>query len=170
MSNAKAIRKASASAWGARKNNGAKLMQITVDACQHAMGESGDWTVLANHIARGLSEGAAPEVRNIKLIVNAVIPGVTMAKDEKQPTGLRISVKKAKLSNSGMDKVADLIERKVSLSGTAIRESLAPKSEGDDKKDFDVNAWANREVKKHTRAEIDAMIAALQARRNEAKS
>ena len=169
MSNAKEIRKASGLAWTARKNNGAKLMQITVDACQHAMGDSGDWTVLANHIARGLSDGASAEVRNIKLIVNAVLPGITMSKDAKQPTGLRISVKNAKLSNSGMDKVADLIERKVSLSGTAIREALAPKSD-EDKKDFDVNEWANREVKKHTRAEIDAMIAALQARRGEAKA
>ena len=170
MSNATTIRKASGAAWAARKNNGAKLMQITVEACQHAVGGDGDWTVLANHIARGLSEGASAEVRNIKLIVNAVLPGITMAKDEKQPTGLRINVKKAKLSNSGMDKVVDLIERKVSLSGTAIREALAPKSDKDDAKDFDANAWANREVKKHTRAEIDAMIAALQARRGEAKS
>jgi hypothetical protein len=170
MSNAKTIRKASGAAWGARKNNGAKLMQITVDACQHAMGDSGDWTVLANHIARGVSEGAAAEVRNIKLIVNAVLPGITMKADKKQPTGMRISVKDAKLSNSGVDAVASLIERKVSLSGTAIREVLAPKSDKDDAKDFDANAWANREVKKHTRAEIDAMIAALQARRGEAKA
>lgn len=169
MSNAKAIRKASASAWTGRKNNGAKLMQITVDACHHAIGDSGDWTVLANHIARGISEGAAAEVRNIKLIVNAVLPGITMKADKKQPTGLRINTKGARLSNSGVDAVAGLIERKVSLSGTAIREALAPKSQKSDK-EFDANAWANREVKKHTRAEIDAMIAALQARRNEAAS
>lgn len=169
MSKDKAIRKASAAAWTGRKNNGAKLMQITVDACHHAVGKDGDWTVLANHIARGISEGANAEVRNIKLIVNAVLPGVKMMADKKQPTGLRIIMKEAKLSNSGADAVAGLIERKVSLSGTAIREALAPKSDKTDA-EFDAKAFAQRQVKARSRSEIDAMIAALQAVREQAAS
>lgn len=169
MSVAKQIRAASSAAWTGRKNNGAKLMQITVDACRHAMGDSGDWTVLANHIQRGVAEGANAEVRNIKLIVNAVIPGVVMKADKSQPSGMRINTKGASLSNSGVDKVVNLMERKVSLSGTAIREELATDKE---KKtgEFDPAKTATNFVKKHTRAEVDAMIAALQARRNEAKS
>ena len=169
MSTSKKIRKASAKAWTGRKENGAVLMQVTLDACRHAVGESGDWTVLANHIARGMADGAAAEVRNIKLIINAVLPGIVMRSDKKQPSGLFISVKDVEISNSGADAVVSLIERNVSLSGTAIREALKPESDKEEKQ-FDANEWANRTVKKHSRAEIDAMIAALQARRGEASA
>ena len=57
--------------------------------------------------------------------------------------------------------VMDMVQRKVSLSGTAIKAALVGKQE---KPEFDVTAWADRIVKAHP-DQIDAMIAALQAKR-----
>ena len=129
----KEIRKSSTSAWSNRAKSSAKLMQITVDATLHAMGDSGDWTVLAHHIKKGLDNGAPPkEMANIKLIAMSIADGMTMKKDEAQPTGIKISMKKAVRNDDAISKVDALIERKVSIGGTAIGEALNPKSDDDD--------------------------------------
>ena len=129
----KEIRKSSTSAWSNRAKSSAKLMQITVDATLHAMGDSGDWTVLAHHIKKGLDNGApSKEMANIKLIAMSIADGMTMKKDEAQPTGIKISMKKAVRNDDAISKVDALIERKVSIGGTAIGEALNPKSDDDD--------------------------------------
>tara|TARA_R110001583_G_scaffold54160_2_gene166232 strand:- start:254 stop:769 length:516 start_codon:yes stop_codon:yes gene_type:complete len=129
----KEIRKSSTSAWSNRAKSSAKLMQITVDATLHAMGDSGDWTVLAHHIKKGLDNGApSKEMANIKLIAMSIADGMTMKKDEAQPTGIKISMKKAVRNDDAISKVDALIERKVSIGGTAIGEALDPKSDDDD--------------------------------------
>ena len=134
----KEIRKSSTNAWSNRAKSSAKLMQITVDATLHAMGDSGDWTVLAHHIKKGLDNGApSKEVANIKLIAMSIADGMTMKKDEAQPTGIKISMKKAVLSDDAIITVGALIERKVSIGGTAIGEALNPKSDEDDDAELD---------------------------------
>ena len=134
----KEIRKSSTSAWSNRAKSSAKLMQITVDATLHAMGDSGDWTVLAHHIKKGLDNGApSKEMANIKLIAMSIADGMTMKKDEAQPTGIKISMKKAVRNDDAINKVDALIERKVSIGGTAIGEALDPKSDEDDDIELD---------------------------------
>ena len=134
----KEIRKSSTHAWSNRAKSSAKLMQITVDATIHAMGDSGDWTVLAHHINKGLDNGApSKEMANIKLIAMSIADGMTMKKDEAQPTGIKISMKKAVRNDDAISKVDALIERKVSIGGTAIGEALDPKSDDDDEAELD---------------------------------
>jgi len=129
----KEIRKSSTNAWTNRAKSSGKLMQITIDATLHAMGDSGDWTVLAHHIAKGIANGApSKEMANIKLIAMKIADGMTMKTDETQPTGIKISMKKAVLNDDAINTVGGLIERKVSIGGTAIKEALDPKSDDDD--------------------------------------
>ena len=110
----KEIRKSSTSAWSNRAKSSAKLMQITVDATLHAMGDSGDWTVLAHHIKKGLDNGApSKEMANIKLIAMSIADGMTMKKDEAQPTGIKISMKKAVLNDDAISKVDALVARRL---------------------------------------------------------
>ena len=85
MSNAKTIKNASTRAWSARANNGATVLQVTLDAVDHAFGESGDWTVLAHHLRKGIDAGAKREVDNIKLVIRSVVPDIKIVADEKQP-------------------------------------------------------------------------------------
>ena len=131
----KGIRKSSTNAWSNRAKSSAKLIQITVDATLHAMGDSGDWTVLAHHISKGIANSApAKEMANIKLIATSVAVGMTIKKDDKQPTGIRIGMKDAE-TDASIDviaKIDDLIERKVSIGGTAIGDALDPKSDETD--------------------------------------
>lgn len=158
------IRSASTSAWTTRANSSGKLMQITVDACRHAMGDSGDWTVLAHHLSKGIASGAKKEVDNLKLVIKAVLPGITMVKDADQPTGIRISLKAATLSNSGIDNVQTLIERKVALGGTAIKAALVEEKEKKEKS-FDPKAKAKTVIKGLSSAQVDALIASIQVER-----
>jgi len=164
MSNAKQLRNASTRAWSTRTKNGAAILQLTMDAIDHAFGEAGDWTVLAHHIRKGIDSGATREVANIKLVVRKVAEGATIATDEKQPTGLRMSFKNAVKNNWATSVVQELIDRNVSISGTAIRAALEPEKEEKAKSDFDVKKWAERQKKAHP-DQLEAMIAALQALR-----
>lgn len=163
MTTAKQLRNASTRAWTARSNNGAAILKLTLDAIDHAFGESKDWTVLAHHIKKGMDAGATREVANIKLVVRKVAEGATLTTDEKQPTGLRLNFKNAVKNNWATDVVHELIDRKVSISGTAIRSALEPEEEKA-KSDFDVKKWAERQKKAHP-DQLEAMIAALQALR-----
>ena len=165
MSNAKTIKNASTRAWSARANNGATVLQVTLDAIDHAFGDSGDWTVLAHHLRKGIDAGAKREVDNIKLVIRSVVPDIKIVADDKQPTGIRIKMKGAVKNNHATSIVHDLIERKVSISGTAIKNALMPEEEKEKKeKTFDAKAWAQRQVKNNP-DQLEAMIAALQALR-----
>lgn len=165
MTDAKNLRNSSTRAWNTRAKNGQAILQLTLDAIDHAMGESGDWTPLAHHISKGIASGADREVANVKLVIRKVAEGATVAKDEKQPTGLRVNLKKAVKNNWATSVVHDLIERNVSISGTAIREALMTDDEkNENKQDFDAQNWAKRQVKANP-DQLEAMIAALQALR-----
>jgi len=160
---AKSMRKQSRAWWTGRKNNGANLITGVIDRIRVAKGPDGDWTLLAHHLACGIADGDQKAVSNLRIVCEAVLPGISIAVDKKQPTGLRIKLGEGEISNSGVSKVMDLVNKKVSLSGTAIKAALV-EAKDKEEKTFDAAAWADRVAKAHPK-EIDAMIAALQAKR-----
>lgn len=124
MFTSKELRGKSNAVWNGRMKSSANIMTLTLNMVDHAMGESGDWTPLAHHLAKAKELGADRELANVKLIVRSLAPGVKMIKDEKQPSGIRMSFKDATKSNQARDIVMDLIARKVSITGTAIGTAL----------------------------------------------
>jgi len=137
MFTSKELRAKSNAIWTGRMKSSSNIMTLTLNMVDHAMGESGDWTPLAHHLAKAKSVGADRELANVKLIVRSLAPGVKIAKDEKQPSGIRLSFKEATKSNQARDIVMDLIARKVSITGTAIGTAL-----GQDKAKRDVTPEA----------------------------
>ena len=157
----KAMKKQSRGWWTARKNNGANIIEGTIDRIRVAKGADKDWTLLANHLANGIADGDTKAVSNLRVICEAIVPSIKIAVDKKQPTGLRITMGDADIDEGAVAVVMDMVQRKVSLSGTAIKAALVGKQA---KPEFDVTAWADRIVNTHP-DQIDAMIAALQAKR-----
>lgn len=159
---AKTIKKNSTTAWTNRAKNSASLMRITLDAIDHMLGEDKDWTVLAHHISKGIDSEAPPkELANIKLIVSKVATGIKMVKDDKQPSGIRINAKDVVFDIAAKDKVLALIEKNVSIGGTAISSALDPKAEDDGEAELDYIKAANNLLKRGFNP--DALIAAIQA-------
>ena len=158
---AKKMKSQSRAWWTARKNNGANIIEGTIDRIRVAKGADGDWTLLANHLANGIADGDSKAVGNLRVICEAVVPTIKIDVDKKQPTGLRITMGDADINEDAVAKVMDLVQRKVSLGGSAIKTALVA---AQDKTPFDVAAWADRVAKSHP-DQIEAMIAALQAKR-----
>jgi len=164
------IKQQSTVAWNARAKNSAQVINTLVDACQHAW-STGDWTLIAHNIQRAKASGAAPkEVSNAMSIVRAVLPGITSAIDEKQPTGIRMSLKKVEgISNSGVDIARVLADKKVSIAGTAIANAFKPEEEkGSDKtftaKSAEVHKAAAKRFKtSHSDVELVEKIKDLKA-------
>ena len=129
---------------------------------------SRDATVLSRAILRAESKGDTSAASLVRFVVGEVWKGakITRSKDKKS---VSIKLKGIAACDETVGRLRDGVSRKLSLRHSTFRKVVKGDT-GEDKKDFDANAWANREVKKHTRAEIDAMIAALQARRGEAKA
>lgn len=160
---AKTIKKNSTTAWTNRAKNSASLMRITLDAIDHMLSADKDWTVLAHHISKGIdSKAPSKELANIKLIVSKVATGIKMVKDDKQPSGIRINAKDVVFDIAAKDKVLALIEKNVSIGGTAIASALDPKSDDDDgEAELDYIKAANNLLKRGFNP--DALIAAIQA-------
>lgn len=133
-----------------------------------AVSVSRDATVLSRAIIRAESKGDTSAASLVRFVVGEVWKGakLTRSKDKKS---ISIKIKGVQACEDTIGRLRDGVDRKLSLRHSTFRKVVKGDT-GDNKKDFDANAWANREVKKHTRAEIDAMIAALQARRGEAKA
>jgi len=128
---AKAMKKQSRAWWTARKNNGANIIEGTIDRVRVAKGPDGDWTLLANHLANGIADGDRKAVSNLRIICEAVLPGIKIDVDKKQPTGLRVTLGAADIDEGAVAKVMSLVQKKVSLGGTAIKAALVQKSEED---------------------------------------
>jgi len=128
---AKSMRKQSRAWWTGRKNNGANLITGVIDRIRVAKGPDGDWTLLAHHLACGIADGDQKAVSNLRIVCEAVLPGISIAVDKKQPTGLRVTIGDADINEGAVAKVMALVQKKVSLGGTAIKAALAPKSEED---------------------------------------
>ena len=126
---AKKMKSQSRAWWTARKNNGANIIEGTIDRIRVAKGVDGDWTLLANHLANGIADGDSKAVGNLRVICEAVVPTITIAVDKKQPTGLRVKMGDAPIDEAAVAKVMDLVQRKVSLGGSAIKAALVAKDD-----------------------------------------
>jgi hypothetical protein len=84
-----------------------------------------------------------------------------MVKDDKQPSGIRINAKDVVFDIAAKDKVLALIEKNVSIGGTAIASALDPKADDADEAELDYIKAANNLLKRGFNP--DALIAAIQA-------
>jgi len=124
-------------------SQGVKTLALVKVCIDHMEGESGDWSPLAMLIGR--SQPA--QSRIIKKIVEKILQGYSIVKDEKQDSGLRIS--KIADMNQGFDEagkttLATLVEDKATLQGAAVKDAFLPKVE---KPDFDITAAVEKSVK-----------------------
>lgn len=135
-------------------NSGFVLM---LDTVEHALGNSQDWTVMAN-ILHGLSNRPA-DLRCAKAIYAAATRGITAVKSDSQPSGMVFKAaadRKKKWGDAIKDgdvgfgnKFAEL--RAMAENGAGFRDKEVQefcKPMGAPKKDFDLDAYLKRVMKK----------------------
>jgi hypothetical protein len=142
-------------------SQGVKTLALTKVCIDHMEGDSGDWSPLAMLIGR--SQPA--QSRIIKKIVEKILQGYSIVKDEKQDSGLRIS--KIADMNQGFDEggkttLATLVSDKATLQGAAVKDAFLPKV---DKPDFDISVAVEKSVKAMEKdgVSLEDYIAALLA-------
>jgi len=142
-------------------SQGVKTLALVKVCLDHMEGDSGDWTPLVMLV--GKSQPA--QSRIIKKIVEKILIGYVIKKDEKQDSGLRID--KVVDTNQGFDgagkaTLATLVEDKATLQGAAVKDAFLPKV---DKPDFDITVAIEKSVKAMAKdgVSLDDYIAALVA-------
>ena len=139
--------------------NGAAALGYAVEMIESVV-TSRDTTVLTRAMDRAASKGDDKATAALKLMVRNVWPGSKASKSKK--TG-QTSIK---ISGVEADQDALAVCKALVADGVSLRGTLLSKAFGSgEEKPFDVEAWAKRTVKAHP-AQLEAMIAALQAQRS----
>ena len=141
--------------------NGAKMGEHLAVAIDHVI-ENRDTTPIVKMINAAKRKGDTQAEKAIKFTFGQIYIG---AKSTKTKTGTSIKIKDATLSNAGVDTLKKLVASGVSMRGNNWAKAF--KTE-EDTPDFDVAAWAAKQVKSRP-DQLEAMIAALQAQRPSVK-
>ena len=140
--------------------NGIAMGEQLKAAIDHVIKER-DTTVIVKLINAAQKKGDKQAESAVKFTFGKIYDG---AEIETKKGNLSIRIKNATLSNSAVDTLNSLAG-KVSMRGTNWNKAFKGET---DKPEFDVQAWAEKQVKARPE-QLEAMIAALQAQRPNVK-
>lgn len=141
--------------------NGIIMGKAFAEAIDHVVAER-DTTVIVKLINAANKKGDTQAERAVRTTFASIFIGAKIAKTKE---GISIKIKDATVSNEAMSILHDLagvVSMRFSNWSNAFKGELAPK-------EFDAQAWAQRQVKANP-DKLEAMIAALQAQRNSLKA
>jgi len=142
--------------------NGIIMGKALVEAIDHVVAER-DTTVIVKLINAANKKGDTQAERAVRTTFASIFIGAKVAKTKEG--NISIKIKDATVSNEAMSILHDLagvVSMRGSNWSNAFKGELAPK-------EFDAQAWAQRQVKANP-DKLEAMIAALQAQRNSLKA
>lgn len=145
------------------RNAGAKGLELVAECINH-MFDHKDWTPLAWLIVG--SEGRDATI--FRKIVGVTTEGVTLAKDAKQPTGLRFTLKDNASTTELFDTLKALVNDGESFRGENVKNKLFPTTEST----FDINAYAKRVMSKIEKEHVSLgdLLAAIEREAKEERA
>lgn len=139
--------------------NGKEALKYAADMIQSVV-TSRDTTVLSRAIERAAKKGDDKAAASLRLVIRSVWPEAKTTKDKQGKVSIKI--KGVEHDDKALETLSGLVSDGVSLRGTLLTKAFKKETET---KEFDATAWAERVTKAHPDA-LEAMIAALQAKRN----
>lgn len=124
---------------------------------------SRDTTIIAKAMYRAKEKNDDKAASVLSLAMRETFPGLKITKDKNGKFSLKI--KGIAADDKAIKRLDDAVNSGLSIRGDGFRKAIQGEKAEDASKDFDAKAWAERAIKAQGDANIDAMIAALQAKR-----